>query len=294
MASVIWDPLDAMPNEREFEGYHVVNEDHYGMSAFHAHYYYEFFIYLAGSINIAVEEKLYTPEPYTLFLYPPGVMHRWTPKGNPGRYERMYVYVSREYIESLSTPEFPMANMLDEAAAAHRYSYQLGYQTGIAMTTLIDELVQSYKSTDTADILMNRCRVYMLLISICRQLRSDAEAASALPDRLRDIVAYINEHVTEPLSLDQLTERFLVSKYYLLHAFKDYASMSVHQYIISKRISHAKNLLHGGMSPGSAAQASGFNDYAGFYRAFVKQVGITPQAFCKGQAHRFFHPAKDE
>ena len=103
--------------------------------------------------------------------------------------------------------------------------------------------------------------------------------ASSLPSRLRDIISYINEHITESLSLDMLAEQFLVSKYYLLHTFKEYTNLSVYQYIISKRISHAQNLMPEGMPPGNAAQASGFNDYAGFYRAFVKQVGVTPQAF---------------
>lgn len=35
--------------------------------------------------------------------------------------------------------------------------------------------------------------------------------------------------------------------------------------------------MHGGMKPGDAAHASGFNDYAGFYRAFTKLPGVTPR-----------------
>ena len=93
------------------------------------------------------------------------------------------------------------------------------------------------------------------------------------------MVAYINEHLTESLTLDELAAKFYVSKYYLLHAFKEYANLSVHQYIISKRIIHAQILLQDGVSPGEAARDSGFNDYAGFYRAFVKQTGMTPQQY---------------
>lgn len=74
-----------------------------------------------------------------------------------------------------------------------------------------------------------------------------------------------------------------------LHTFKEYANMGVYQYIINKRISHAQKLMHEGMPPGNAAQTSRFHDYAGGYRAFVKQVCVTPQAFCKSERHNFFH-----
>ena len=72
LEQVEWNPLDAMPDSREYEVYHVVNEKDQGMTTFHAHHHYEFYIYIAGNVNIAVEKKMYQPEPYTLFIYPPG------------------------------------------------------------------------------------------------------------------------------------------------------------------------------------------------------------------------------
>lgn len=293
MAKIEWNPMDAMPDKREYEVYHVVNEDYNGMPALHAHHHYEIYFYLTGSINISVEEKLYQPDPYTLFIYPPGVLHRWLPNGEPGRYERVYAYLSREFVKAVSTPDLPMDKILDAAMEQHRYSVHLGHQTGAPLVALIDEIIQNYKSSDPADLHLNRCRIYMLLINICRLLKSGVAETTSLPMRVKNIIAYINEHITEAVTLDTLTERFFVSKYYLLHTFKEYTGMSVHQYIINKRISHAQSLMHGGMQPGDAAQASGFNDYAGFYRAFTKLVGVTPQAFSKGQGHKFFRPTDD-
>ena len=57
LEQVEWNPLDAMPDSREYEVYHVVNEEDQGMTTFHAHHHYEFYIYIAGNVNIAVEEK---------------------------------------------------------------------------------------------------------------------------------------------------------------------------------------------------------------------------------------------
>lgn len=279
MGFSLWNPMNAMPADREFEVYHVVDGSSFKMASFHVHDHYEFYIYMSGSVDIAVEEKLYTPEPYALFVYPPGVMHRAVAKPNLDRYERAYVYVSRECIKSMSTPEFPMMQIIDNAIASHAYSYRPNVQSGSAIVTLCDEIIQHAGLTAPPDRLINRCRVNILLASLCQLIHPENEEALTIPNRMRDVISYINDHLSEPITLDSLAEHFFVSKYYLLHAFKDYTSLSVHQYIISKRIILAQNLMRNGASPGDAARACGFNDYAGFYRAFVKQTGVTPQTF---------------
>lgn len=271
-----------MPYAHEFELYHRKEDSPAHMDVFHAHDYYEFYIYLSGNIDIAVEEKLYTPKPYDLFIFPPGVMHRWAAKPNVGRYERVFLYIRCDCFESMSTPDFPMLHMVEQARSQHAYSFRPGVQSVSALVGLWDEIICSSGLSDPADRLLNRCRVNMLLASICRLITPKTEEKQTIPTRTRDIITYINEHLTEPLTLDALAEHFFVSKYYLLHAFKDYANLSVHQYIISKRIIYAQNLMREGMPPGAAARACGFNDYAGFYRAFVKQTGFTPQAYYQG------------
>lgn len=285
MQDTLWDWRNELPADHEFEIYHRSEDDPELMPAFHVHDHYEVYMYLSGKIDIAVEEKLYTPQPYDLFIYPPGVMHHWVGKPKIGHYERTFFYISRSTLENMSTPEFPMMQMIEETAKQHAYCIRPGAQAGSELLAMMDEIIRFSALMDPADQLINRCRANILLISICRLINPKESDSYTIPNRMRDVIAYINEHLTEPLSLDDLADHFFVSKYYLLHAFKEYANLSVHQYIISKRIIHAQNLLRDGMTPGSAARQSGFNDYAGFYRAFVKQTGVAPQEFCKGRWH---------
>lgn len=281
MGITLWNPMNAMPANCEFEVYHVVDGSDFKMPSFHVHDHYEFYIYMSGNVDIAVEEKLYTPEPYSLFIYPPGVMHRAVARPDLERYERAYVYASRDCIKSMSTPEFPMMQIIENAMASHAYSFRPNVQAGSAIVSLCDEIIQHASLNTPPDRLINRCRVNILLASLCQLISPENEDELTIPNRMRDVISYINDHLNEPITLDELAEHFFVSKYYLLHAFKEYTRLSVHQYIISKRIIRAQNLMREGASPGDAARLSGFNDYAGFYRAFVKQTGVTPQVFCK-------------
>ena len=47
------------------------------------------------------------------------------------------------------------------------------------------------------------------------------------------VIAYINAHLSSDLSLDMLSERFYISKFYLSHQFKQYTQLSLHQYILA-------------------------------------------------------------
>ena len=90
------------------------------------------------------------------------------------------------------------------------------------------------------------------------------------------VIKYIGEYLTRDLTLDFLSKRFLVSKYYLCRAFKKHNGISVHGYIVQKRVLWAKRLIESGVGATIAAKRVGFCDYSAFYRAFVRIIGRPP------------------
>lgn len=286
MTKTTWNPLAIMLDQEKYSAYHIVTESGYDMPRFHTHNHYEFFLYLEGNACVTIEGKMYTPEPYTLFVYPPGMMHRCAARGEMGRYERAYAYATTDFIKEVSTQEYPMMQIIDSAMEKHIYGFTLGPEIGPHIVEQMDEIARHAQLTSSAERMLNQCRMTMLLISICQRIDAVLEDRSSAYAPIHHIIDYINEHLADPLTLDDLASRFYVSKYYLLHTFKAYTNMSVRQYIISKRIIHAQVLLRAGASPGEASRASGFNDYAGFYRAFVKQTGMTPQNFSKSSTSK--------
>ena len=90
------------------------------------------------------------------------------------------------------------------------------------------------------------------------------------------IVNYINENISQPFRLEELAERFFISKYHLGHMFKKYTGLPVMEYIIRKRVVMAQQLIAEGCQTSTAALMSGFNDYSAFYRAYTKYIGAKP------------------
>ena len=249
---------------------------------FHMHPHYEFYLFIRGRVQIRIEDESFDTHPMDLFIFPPGVLHRALILDSSLPYERAYFYATRKSLADLSDESFPLLNILEEATRRGDYSYHADDTSAARFIRLVDECISDAEEQDPSTKLMNRCRVNLLALIACKTVRQKNVLAPRPPDRINGVIRYINDHILEPLSLDSLSDRFFVSKYTLLHEFKSYANISIHQYILYKRVLYAQHLMQRGVTPGSAAKQSGFNDYAGFYRAFVRQNSLTPQQFYAG------------
>ena len=68
----------------------------------------------------------------------------------------------------------------------------------------------------------------------------------ALPSKkasVLEVKKYLDEHYTEKINLDELCSRFYISKYCLTHSFKDQFGVSITNYLLSLRITKAKQML---------------------------------------------------
>ncbi len=83
----------------------------------------------------------------------------------------------------------------------------------------------------------------------------------------------------ESLSLDDLSNTFFASKYVLLREFKKYTGISIHQYLLIRRILNAQELIRSGVKPKEACIQCGFSDYSSFYRAFKARCGSSPEQY---------------
>ena len=99
------------------------------------------------------------------------------------------------------------------------------------------------------------------------------------PELVSRVLAYISEHYSEKITLQNLADRFYVSKYHLSHEFSAKVGTSVYRYIILKRLLSAREQIADGVPPSEVYQTCGFQDYANFYRAFKTEYGISPKEF---------------
>jgi AraC-like DNA-binding protein len=97
---------------------------------------------------------------------------------------------------------------------------------------------------------------------------------------IQTILAYVDIHFMEPLTLDQVAKELGISKFLLSRIFSEQLHISFRDYLNSRRSALAQIMLQSTSQPVTdIAFDSGFNSLRSFYRAFRKEYGITPNEF---------------
>lgn len=94
------------------------------------------------------------------------------------------------------------------------------------------------------------------------------------------ILHYISEHFTEPLTLESTAHALGISRIHLSHIFSQQLHVNFRQYINTLRISRACKLLRDPASSVSqVAYLCGYSNPRTFHRAFLSQCGMPPNQY---------------
>lgn len=97
---------------------------------------------------------------------------------------------------------------------------------------------------------------------------------------IEDTVAYINEHLTDPLTLEELASQASLSTFYFSRLFKKETGFTPHGYVITARVNIAKFLLKSSNSTiKEICFGTGFTSESSFCTTFKKVTGSTPSEY---------------
>ncbi|RKQ38852.1 AraC family transcriptional regulator [Enterobacter sp. R1(2018)] len=125
-----------------------------------------------------------------------------------------------------------------------------------ASTLLLTHLVQNYSSV---------------------QWRLPAVRGGLAPVVLRNIQAWIEQHLSEPLTLADLALEAGLSEFHFARMFKQSTRLAPHQYVMQRRMARAEALVrHTSLSLTEIALSCGFSSASHFSNRFKAAIGITP------------------
>lgn len=110
------------------------------------------------------------------------------------------------------------------------------------------------------------------------ETRSGGKGAQSL----LEVKEYLREHLAEKITLDLLSEKCYVNKYYLTRLFKNEYGLTVGDYLLQLRISHAKELLRfSALSVEEIGERCGITPLYYFSRIFKQAEGVSPRDYRK-------------
>lgn len=96
------------------------------------------------------------------------------------------------------------------------------------------------------------------------------------------ITKYMQEHLSEDVSLHILSEEFHLNSQYISQLFKNEIGVNFLTYLTNIRMEHAKKLLLStSLSIAEVSEQSGYGDYRVFTKVFKKSEGITPSQYLR-------------
>ena len=276
----IWTDRQVMLGESAFEFYHYL--DHVPpWVEFHQHPFYELFFFLGGNVNYTIEGKTYKLRPGDILLTNSLDIHR--PEISPGKpYERVVLWLDDRFFDQLRAGGDDLASCFADAARKDYRRIRPNQTSFIHMWNLCAQISQAQKSSALGSYTLVYAYLFEFLVEVCRCYFHASDLARedvTENETVNSVLAYINQNIASPLSLDAIAERFFVSKFYLSRQFKQFTGMSIYQYIIKKRVTISRDLLRSGAPVTTACMECGFNDYSNYYKAFKREFGCSPSAF---------------
>ena len=247
---------------------------------FHFHEFDKVVLLLAGRVDYLVEGRSYALKPWDVLLVRHHTIHKAViDRTQP--YERIMIYLDGKYF-GRSMPEARLMGSFDQADRTGQHLLT----PSDAQRQELQQVLRAYESSagdeGVGASALRETFIIQLLIHISRMTASAAPSRESQYDpKIQQVLSYINEHLHEELTVDQLAERAYLSKYHFMRLFKAQTGSTVHAYVRQKRLLHAARLIREGVSVGKAAADSGFGDYSAFHRAFRESFGISPGSLKK-------------
>lgn len=260
-----------MKNERRYNDGRVVieyKETDAPETSFapHCHEKLEVYCLMEGAVDFRVEGVVYPMKPGDILLLDRSRFHSVLALAGEENYRRVVLQFSPELLypeEQLLMGLFKGANIL----------YPEGWNQGIKeVFARLDKAIEL--KPPVKDIAI-RTKIVDILVRLFA-MSENARGASPDSAQIQEVVAYINSHLTEPLTQEGLAEQFYMSRNTLARGFTRATGSSVRDYILYKRMALARIFLRAGHPAAVAARECGFGDYSTFYRGYQKIYGQSP------------------
>lgn len=251
-----------------------------GQFEFHFHDNYELYFFLSGDAEMMVEQTRYPLQRGSLLAMGSNEIHRVFPAPT-APYERLTIHFDPHLIRSLPLQSCNLLACFQNHAPGSQNATLLTDTAFTEYFHLAKELVAHARSDNYgSEALMLSCLTRLLVLA-----NEAFHMAPHLPMSYSGFVpkaiAYIEDHRSEPFTVQDIAEVLSVNPFYLSHQFRQQTGVPIYHYILVKKIALSKLLLSQGLPAGDVCEQAGFGDYNNFSRTFKKYVGYSPSEYKK-------------
>ena len=237
----------------------------------HTHHKVELFYFVKGSGTFHIEGSAYPLESGDLLIMQPTESH-YIELDLTQPYERKVLHFDPVILKGIDPQGTLFSPFLEHIPGkqnlykSHRFRYgSCEHYFETMMTPGPDPRISIFAG------------LIPLLHEICNIHANLPESADSAPDSMAHrIIRYLNQNIEKPITLEDICQKFYISKSQLCREFRKSTGVTVKSYLTVKRLVKAKQLIDDREYATHVYPKCGFNDYSSFYRAYVKYYGCAP------------------
>ena len=240
----------------------------------HIHDQYEIYCFLSGNAEYLVEGNAYALKPGCILIMRPSEVHKVRIISEKP-YERYVIQFADSLLDAVDPERYLLKAFWDRPLGQKNRYFPAEFEKMRPME-LLDAMCAPAENEQE-----RRLKILSYLYSLLEQLYTaflkKDDPFSVQRTSAEKMISYINQHLSDDLSLNLLSERFFLSVSQINRLFKQATGSPVGEYILAKRLMNARSLLREGQPAMEACQKSGFKDYSAFYRSYCKRFGVSPR-----------------
>lgn len=238
----------------------------------HAHEWMEVLYFRSVSGSCLVEGTRYPLEPGDILIMRAAETHR-VELSPDTPYERIAIHFSPALLAGLD-PEGKLLQPFLDRPLGRRNLYPAAADPEGRLRAAFAE----FGADRPADLRLNLLgRLLVLLTGLAGVFQQDLEPEPTDRGLPGQVVAYVNRHLFEDISLQSAADRFYRSRSQISRVFRQATGSSFWDYVTRKRLMAARAMIQRGEPAGTACIHCGFADYSSFFRAYRSHFGHSPK-----------------
>ena len=267
----------------DYEVYEKVGEP-VGAVSFHYHDFYELIYIIEGEFSSLIEDRAVRMRKGDFLLIDKNVMHKYHPtekKMDSSR--RIILWISDQMLRELAAANEALGDY-DNTKLYHFPIYYeeilRGFLLKLAMSEILEgDDVQNCGIRKVMD--RGNLSLFFGYLNVLCKREEYLSSTQEIVDHplVEQVTGYIETHLSQEITVEEVAEAVHMSKYHFLRKFKEITGMTVHNFIVNKRIISACQAMAEGKNITESWQQTGFADYSSFLRNFRKIYGISPKEY---------------